>query len=68
MLTPQEVDTIRHRALLARQLGPSDGQAATLAADVLLLLEELRVKDAVLESLVHGSPSEAPRAGAGNPA
>ena len=67
MLTPQEIEAIRQRALLCQQLGPSDGPAATLAADVLLLLEELQVKDAVLASLVHGSPGEAPTAGAGNP-
>jgi hypothetical protein len=66
MLTPQEIEAIRQRALLCQHLEPSDGPAATLATDVLLLLEELQVKDAVLASLVHGSPGEAPRAGAGN--
>jgi hypothetical protein len=74
MLTPEEVATIRHRALLAGQLDPCDGQAATLAADVLLLLKELEAKDVMLGHLVHGStaplhgsPGETPTAGAGNP-
>jgi hypothetical protein len=61
MLTPQETHVIRQRALLAQQLEPSDGSAvtlaATLAADV-LLLDELRVKDAVLGHLVHGSAEQ----------
>jgi hypothetical protein len=59
MLTPQETHVIRQRALLAQQLEPSDGPgtilAATLAADVLLLLKELEVKDVLLGHLVHGS-------------
>jgi hypothetical protein len=74
MLTPQWIEAIRQRALLCQHLGPADGAAATLAADVLLLLEELETKDVVLGHLVHGStaplhgsPGEAPRAGAANP-
>jgi hypothetical protein len=55
MLTPQETHVIRQRAWLAQQLEPSDGPAATLAADVLLLLKELEVKDVLLGHLVHGS-------------
>jgi hypothetical protein len=55
MLTPQEIEAIRQRALLCQHLGPSDGQAATLAADVMLLLAELEAKDAMLGHLVHGT-------------
>jgi hypothetical protein len=55
MLTPQEIEAIRQRALLCQHLGPSDGQAATLAADVMLLLKELEAKDVVLGHLVHGT-------------
>jgi hypothetical protein len=56
MLTPEELATIRRRALLAQHLGSSDDQAAaTLAADVLLLLEELEIKNVTLGHLVHGT-------------
>jgi hypothetical protein len=59
MLTPEETHVIRQRALLAQQLEPSNGPAAilaaTLAADVLLLLQELEAKQVLLGHLVHGS-------------
>ena len=55
MLTPQETHVIRQRALHARQLEPLDGPAAALAAEVLLLLEELEAKEVLPGHLVHGS-------------